>query len=102
MLFDEVPLLRQVRAGGERTAVQHELAEVILRREDGEEDRTWGFDGETLGLRRPWIFWRSVRLLPDALLSVSSAGTRFGEQGLAGVVQEVSVLEAVAHGPCRG
>ncbi len=47
----------------------------ILRREDGEEDRTWVLMGKHWPTAS-WIFWRSVRLLPDALLSVSSAGTR--------------------------
>ncbi len=98
MLFNKMPLLRQVRAGGERTAVQHELAEVDLtpggRR--GGQDLAVGFNGETL-----------ADCVLDLLSERPAASGRLAlgvlnAFGLAGAVQEISVHEAVAHGPLRG
>ncbi len=101
MLFDEVPLLRQVRAGGERTAVQHELAEVDLTPGGWRGGQDLGFDGETLAYGVLDLLAERPAASGCLALGVLG-GNAFGEQGLAGVVQEVSVLEAVAHGPRRG
>lgn len=53
MLLNKVPLLSQIGSGGERAAVQHELANVDLaaRRRRVRQDLGVGLDWETLANR---------------------------------------------------